>query len=98
MHKKMCHKKENLNFKIIRTVQKKYFKNIKIIILKTKQRFKSERHNVFTEEIDKIALSSNDAKRMQSIDSIETYSYGTNKDLVNLACQKKEIKCNIIIK
>ena len=55
-------------------------------MLKTKQRFKSERHNVFTEEIDKIALSSNDAKRMQSIDSIETYNYGTNKDLVNLAC------------
>ena len=33
-------------------------------ILKTQQRFKSERHNVFTEEINKIALSSNDDKRM----------------------------------
>ena len=33
--------------------------------------FKSERH-VFTEEINKIALSSNNDKRMQSIDSIET--------------------------
>ena len=31
---------------------------------KTQQRFKSERHNVFTEEINKIALSSNDDKRM----------------------------------
>ena len=30
--------------------------------------------NVFTEEINKIALSSNDDKRMQSIDSIETYA------------------------
>ena len=37
--------------------------------------FKSERHNVFTEEINKIALSSNDYKRMQSIDSIEAYAY-----------------------
>ena len=37
--------------------------------------FKIERHNVFTEEINKIALSSNDDKRMQSIDSIETYAY-----------------------
>ena len=46
------------------------------------QRFKSERHNVFTEEINKIALSSNDGKRMQSTDSIETYAYGTSKDLV----------------
>ena len=43
-------------------------------ILKTQQSFESERHNVFTEEIKKTALSSNDDKRMQSIDSIETYA------------------------
>ena len=36
----------------------------KKVILKTQLRFKSERHNVFTEEINKIALSSNDDKRM----------------------------------
>ena len=57
--------------------------------------FKSEKHNVFTEEINKIALSSNDDKRMQSIDSIETYAYGTSNDLVS---DKEEIKCNNIIK
>ena len=51
--------------------------------------------NVFTEEINKIALSSNDDKRIQSIDSIETYAYGTTKDLV---CDKEEIKRNNIIK
>ena len=44
------------------------------LILKTQKRFKSERNNVFTENIDKISLSSYDDKRMQSIDSIETYS------------------------
>ena len=43
------------------------------LILKTEQRVKNERHNLFTEEISKIALSSNDDKRMQSIDSAETY-------------------------
>ena len=43
--------------------------------------FKRERHNVFTEEISKIAISSNDDKRMQSINSIETYAYRTSKDL-----------------
>ena len=45
------------------------------LTLKTKQRFKRERHNVFPEEINKTALTSNDDKRMQSIDSIETYAY-----------------------
>ena len=33
------------------------------IILKSQQRFKRERHNVYTEEINKITLSSNDDKR-----------------------------------
>ena len=32
---------------------------------------------------------------MQSFDSIETYAYGTSKDLVS---DKEEIKCNNIIK
>ena len=71
---------------------KAFIKNNKSI-LKVKQRFKSERHNVFTEEINKIALNSNDDKRMQSIDSIDTYAYGTSKDLVS---NKEEIKCNTI--
>ena len=36
-----------------------------------------------------IALSSNDDKRMQSIDSVETYSYGMGKDLI---WKKEKIK------
>ena len=51
------------------------------LIIKTQQRFKSERLNVFTEEISKSALNSNDEKRMQSTDLIETYAHGINKDL-----------------
>ena len=35
------------------------------LISKTEQRFKIERHNVFTEEINRIALSLFDNKRMQ---------------------------------
>ena len=73
---------------------KEFIRNNKLI-LKTQQRFKSERHNVFTEESNKIALSSNDDERMQSIDSIETYAYGIIKDLVS---EKEEVKCNNIIK
>ena len=42
------------------------------LILKSQQRLRSEIHNVFTEEINKIALSTADDKRMQSIGSIET--------------------------
>ena len=49
---------------------KEFIKNNKLI-LETQQRFKSEGH-VFTEEINMIALSSNDDKRMQAINSIET--------------------------
>ena len=47
------------------------------IILKSQQRFKSEAHNVYTEEINKTAPSSNDDKRFQSCDVITSYPYGT---------------------
>ena len=47
------------------------------IILKSQQRFKSILHEVYTEEVNKIALSSND-KRLQTFDRITTYPYGTN--------------------
>ena len=43
------------------------------IILKSQQRFKSDHHKVYTEEVNKIALSSDDDKRLQTFDSIETY-------------------------
>ena len=48
------------------------------IILKSQQRFKSDYHNLYTEQINKIALSSNDDKRLETIDKVTTYSYGTN--------------------
>ena len=40
------------------------------------------------------SLSSNDGKRMQSIDSMKTYAYGNRKDLVS---EKEEIRRNNII-
>ena len=46
------------------------------IILKSQQRFKSEKHGVYTEEVNKIALSSNDDKRLQTSDGITSYPYG----------------------
>ena len=46
--------------------------------LKSQQRFKSEAHNVYTEEINKIALNSNDDKRFQTFDRITSYPYATS--------------------
>ena len=47
-------------------------------ILKLQQRFKSDCHNAYTEQINKIALRSNDDKRLQTFDKITTYPYGTH--------------------
>ena len=33
---------------------------------------------MYTEEVNKIALSSNDDKRLQTFDRVTTYPYGTN--------------------
>ena len=50
----------------------------KKIILKLQQRFKSDHYNVYTEQINKIALSSNGDKRLQIFNKTTTYPYGTN--------------------
>ena len=47
------------------------------VMLKSQQRFKSEAHNVYTEEVNKIPLSSND-KRLQTFDRITSYPYGSS--------------------
>ena len=44
-----------------------YYKSI----LKSQQRFKSDHHKVHTEQIDKIVLSSNDNKRLQTFDKLQ---------------------------
>ena len=59
-----------------------FIKNNKSIF-KSQQMFKCERHNVFTEEINKIALISNDNKRMELIDLIQTHAYRASKDLLS---------------
>ena len=45
-------------------------------MLKSQQKFKSENHEVYTENINKIALSSNDDKRIVALDGITSYPYG----------------------
>ena len=40
------------------------------------QRFISKKHDVYTENINKIALSNNDDKRLIALDKITSYPYG----------------------
>ena len=47
-------------------------------VYRSQQRFKRNHHKVYAEEINKIALSSNEDKRLQTSDRIKTYPYGTN--------------------
>ena len=46
------------------------------VILKSQQRFISKKHDVYTENINKIALSNDDDKRIVSSDKITSYPYG----------------------
>ena len=64
------------------------------IILKSQQRFKSEAHNVYTEEINKIALSSNGDKRLQTFDRITSHPYGTSAAKVCKAEMLSKININ----
>ena len=46
--------------------------------MRSQSRFKSNHHKVYTEEVIKITLSSNDDKRFQTFNRITRYPYGTN--------------------
>ena len=47
-------------------------------ILRSQLKFKNDLQNVYTEEVKKFALSSNDDKRLQTFYRVTTYPYGTN--------------------
>ena len=47
------------------------------IILESQKRFKRKAHNVYIAEVNKIVLSSNDDKRLQTYDKITSYTNGT---------------------
>ena len=46
------------------------------IILKSQQRFISNKHDVYKEDVNKIALSNDDDERIVSPDKISSYPYG----------------------
>ena len=55
-------------------------------VLKSQQRFKSEKHDVYTEGVNKIALSNNDNERLVAFDKITTYPYGYKGKHVREIC------------
>ena len=61
------------------------------VIIRSQQRFRSYNHKVYTEEVNKIALSSNGDKRIQTFDRVTTYPYGTN---VFKVCENKMLLKN----
>ena len=78
----------------LRENHKEFIKNNRFI-LKIEKRFRSEKHNVFIEEVNKIALSVNyDKRKQQSINSTDTYGYGASKEIIR---KNEEIKYNNII-
>ena len=52
------------------------------VILKSQQRFISKKHDVYTENINKIALSNNNGKRIVSSDKISSYPYRYKGEIV----------------
>ena len=48
-------------------------------VYRSKERFKSYYHHVYRKEVNKIALSRNDDKRLQASDRITTYPYGASE-------------------
>ena len=47
-------------------------------ILESQLRIKSDHHDMYTEEVNKIALNSSDNERLQTFNGVRTYPYGTS--------------------
>ena len=73
------------------------------VLRRSQQKFRSDHHKVYTEEVNKIALSSNDNnndnKRIQMFDKVTTYPYGTNAFMVckNEMLKKRAVKNTVEI-
>ena len=67
--------------KVKRELMFKNYKNSSFnveVIIRSQQRFRSDHHRVYTEEVSKIVLRSNNDKRIQTFDKVTTFPYGTN--------------------
>ena len=79
-----CNKQKSNDTKKCVIKLKIIFQNFKDCLFNNKnvyisqETFKSYNHDIYTEEVNKIALSNNDDKRLQTFDGTITYSYGPN--------------------
>ena len=62
------------------------------VIIRSQQRFRSGHLKVYTEEVNKIALSSNDNKRIETFDKVTTYPYGANAFMICENEMKNELQ------
>ena len=51
--------------------------------------FRSRKHVMYTQKINKIALSKDDDKRLQDVDGINSYAHGTG---VGIVCKSELLK------
>ena len=62
--------------------------------LRSQQGFKSYHHKVYTEEVNKTVLSSDDDKRLQTFDRATTFvvPYGTTSEMLKVFEAKETLK------
>ena len=53
--------------------------------------FRSTKHNIVTEELNKTALNANNGKKMKSMDYKETYVYRTSKNMMYYYVKMKRL-------
>ena len=80
-NKKVCGKKKSLRHQNYKDCLLN-----KETILKPQQRFRSESHNVYTEEVNKIALRCNNDKGVWVFEGITSYSYRYKGKYVKQSC------------
>ena len=61
-------------------------------ILRSQQRFKSYHHKMYTEEVNKIGLSSDDNKRLQKYDRVTKHPCGTTNEMLEVLETKETLK------
>ena len=94
INKVSCLENKGINADSLKENHRKFVENSKSLLRK-QLTFKSEKHDIFTEKINKTSLSSNDDKEISSIDAMETYEYRMSKDLI---WKKEKSKPGNIIK